>query len=71
MLKEWAGKGVVGHFFSVLRIRIRRIRMFLHPDLLVTSSDSDSDPDPSIIKQNSKKNLDCYSFVPSFMTFYL
>jgi hypothetical protein len=54
----------VGHF---------RIRMFLglpepHPDPLVTSTDPP--PDPSIIKQNSKKNLDfyCCNF---FMTVYL
>ncbi len=26
----------------------------------------DPDPDPSIIKQNSKKNLDSYCFVTSF-----
>jgi hypothetical protein len=41
-----------------------RIWMFLglldlDPDPLVTGTD----PDPSIIKQNSKKNLDFYCFV--------
>ena len=40
------------------------IHMFLglpdpHPDTLVR----DMDPDPSIIKQNSKKNIDSYCFV--------
>jgi hypothetical protein len=44
--------------FSVLRIRIHRIHMFLgHPDPLVSGMDPDpvpaldSDPDPSIIMQ--------------------
>jgi hypothetical protein len=45
---------------AVLRIRIRRIRMFLalsNPDPLVRGTDPDplvrgTDPDPSIIKQN-------------------
>jgi hypothetical protein len=32
------------------------------PDPLVRGMD----PDPSIIKQNSRKNLDSYSFVASF-----
>jgi hypothetical protein len=36
----------------------------LDPDPLVTCTD----PDPSIIKQNSKKNLDSYCFV-SFYDF--
>jgi hypothetical protein len=40
----------------VFRIRIHRVHMFL--GLM--------DPDPSIIKKNSKKNLDFYSFVTSF-----
>jgi hypothetical protein len=31
------------------------------PDPLVRGTD----PDPSIIKENSKKNLDCYCFVTS------
>ncbi len=35
------------------------------PDLLVKGMDPD--PDPSIIKQNSKKNLDFYCFVTSFL----
>ncbi len=46
----------------VLRIRIRRIRMFvglLDPDPLVRGMD----PDPSITKQKSKKNLVSYCFV--------
>ncbi len=47
--------------FSVLRIRIHRIHVFL--GLL------DPEPDPSIIKQNSKKNLDFYCFVASFWLF--
>jgi hypothetical protein len=53
---------------SVLRIRIRRIRMFLgllDPDLLVRGTDPDRDPDLSSSK-NSKKNLDSYCFVNSF-----
>ncbi len=33
-----------------------------HPDPFVTSTD----PDPSIIKKNSKKNLDFYCLVTSF-----
>ncbi len=41
---------------AVLRIRIRRIHMFLslpdqHPDPLVRDMDPDPDPGPSIIKQ--------------------
>jgi hypothetical protein len=45
------------------------------PDQLVIDTDPDPDPDPlvrdtdpdlSIIKQNSKKNLDSYRFVTSF-----
>ncbi len=61
---------------SVLRIRIRthirRILMFLglldpDPDPLVRGMDQD----PSIIKQISKKNLDSYCFVTTFLTFYL
>jgi len=36
---------------AVLRIRIRRIRMFLgHPDPLVRSTAPDSHPDPYMIK---------------------
>ncbi len=49
----------------VLRIRIHRIHMFLGlPDLdpLVRGMD----PDPSVIMQNSKKNLDSYYFVTLF-----
>jgi hypothetical protein len=42
---------------AVLRIRIRRIHLFL--GLL------DPDPDPSIIKQKNKKNIDSYCFVTS------
>jgi hypothetical protein len=41
-------------FRPVLRIRIRRIHMFLgltDPDLLVRDTDPAPDPDPSIIKQ--------------------
>ncbi len=54
----------------VFRIRIRRIRMFLgllNPDILVRGMDPD--PDPSIIKKNSKKNLDSYCLVTSFWLF--
>jgi hypothetical protein len=38
------------------------------PDPLVKNMDPalDLDPDPSIIKQNSKKNLPSYCFVTSF-----
>ncbi len=36
------------------------------PDPLVRGMDPDPVPDPSIIKQNSKKNLDFYNFVTSF-----
>jgi hypothetical protein len=51
---------------SVLRIWIRRIRMFLgllDPDLLVRGNDPD--PDLSQIK-NGKKNLNSYCLVNSF-----
>jgi hypothetical protein len=63
-------------FNSVLRIRIRRIHMFLgllDPDLLVRGMHPDPalDPDPSIIMQNSKNDLDSYYFVTLFLTFYL
>ncbi len=47
---------------AVLRIRIR-IHLF-YPDPLVRGMDPD--PDPSIIMQNSKKNLDSYYFVTLF-----
>jgi hypothetical protein len=59
----------------VLRIRIHRIHVFLglqdpDPDALVRGLDPDPaldpDPDPSIIMQNSKKNLDSYYFVILF-----
>ncbi len=54
-----------------IRIRIRPIRMFLglldpDPDPLVRGMDPGQDPNPSIIKQNSKKNLDSYCLVTSF-----
>jgi hypothetical protein len=44
------------YYFSVLRIRIRRIHMSLglldlDPDPLVRDVDPDMDPDPSITKQ--------------------
>jgi hypothetical protein len=56
----------------VLRIRIRKIHMFLgltdpDPDPLVR--DTDPNADPSIIKQNSKKNIDIYCFVTSLLLF--
>jgi hypothetical protein len=54
---------------AVLRIRIHRIHVFLgllDPDLLVRGMDPDPGLDPSIIKQNSKENLDFYCFVTSF-----
>ncbi len=40
---------------------------FLDPDPLVLGTDPDPDPDPSIIKQNSKKSLNSYCFVTSFL----
>jgi hypothetical protein len=49
-----------------------RIHMFLglpDPDPLV--SGIDPDPDPSVIKQNSKKNLDSYCLATSFGLFIL
>jgi hypothetical protein len=57
-------------------LRIRRIRMFLglldpNPDLLVLYKGMDPDrilPSPS---KNSKKNLDSYCFLTSFLNFYL
>jgi hypothetical protein len=58
----------------VFRIRIHRIHMFLgllNP--LVRGMDPDPDPaldpDPSIIKQESKKNLDSYCFLTSIGLF--
>jgi len=58
-------------------LRIHRIHMFLSlpdPDPLVRGMDPDPDPaldpDPSIIMQNSRKNLDSYYFVTLF-DFYL
>jgi hypothetical protein len=62
----------------LLWIQIRQIRMYLvlldpDPDILVRGIDPDSDlvpdPNPSIIKQNSKINLDSYCFVNSFCFF--
>ncbi len=53
----------------VLRNRIHRIHMFLgllDPDADPLVRGLDPAPDPSIIKQNSKKNLDFYCFVTSF-----
>jgi hypothetical protein len=52
----------ISFFFSVLWIRRFSGLPDPHPEPLVTSKD----PDPSIIKQNSKKNLDFFCFV----TFY-
>ncbi len=52
---------------AVLGIRFSRFLGLLDPDPLVR----DTDPDPSIIKQNSKKNLDFYCFVTSLWLFYL
>jgi hypothetical protein len=49
-------QGFSENFSAVLRIRIHRIHMFLGLP----------DPDPSVIKQNSKKNLDSYYFVTLF-----
>ncbi len=62
----------------MLRIRIR-IHMFLgllDPDQLVRGMDPDTDtaPDPEPVlslSKNSKKNLDFYCFVTSFLTYYL
>jgi hypothetical protein len=46
---------------------------FPDPDPQVSGMDPDpdpaSDPDPSVIKQNSKKNLDSYCFGTSFGLF--
>jgi hypothetical protein len=42
-----------------------------HPDPLVTSTDPDPALDLSIIKQNSKKNLDFFCVCNFFKTFYL
>jgi hypothetical protein len=50
----------------VLRIRVRMFLDLLDPDPLVRGMD----PDPSIIMQNSKKNLDFYCFVTSFCFFF-
>ncbi len=58
----------------VLWIRIHMFLGLLDPDPLVRGMDPDSDqaldpdsdPDPTIIKKNSKKNLDLYCFVNSF-----
>ena len=49
----------------VLRIQILMSLGLLdpHPDLLFTSTDPDPPSDHSIIKQNSKINLDLYCFV--------
>jgi hypothetical protein len=54
-------------YLPLLRIRIRRIHMFLGlldpwPAPLVRGMD----PDPSIIKQKLKKNFDSYCLVTSF-----
>jgi hypothetical protein len=59
----------VYHNFSVFRIRIHRIHMFLSlldpdPDPLVGGMDPD--PDPSIIMHHCKKNLDSFYFVTLF-----
>ncbi len=35
----------------------------LLPDPLVRAMDADPDPDPSIVKENSKKNIDSFCFV--------
>jgi hypothetical protein len=53
------------HFGAVAQgHRIHIFLSLLDPDPLVRGMDPD--PDPSIIKQNSKKNLDFYCFVTSF-----
>jgi hypothetical protein len=62
------------YFYSVLRIWIRRIRMFLgllDPDPVVrgTIPYPAMAPDPSIIKQCSKINLNSYCFVPFLWLF--
>ncbi len=45
----------------------------LDPDPLVRGMDPDPtptlDPDPSLIKQKSRKNLDFYCFLTSFLLF--
>jgi hypothetical protein len=54
----------LSYLYTVFRILIHRIHMFLGlpvPDTLVRGIDPD--PDPSIIKQNSKENLDFYRTV--------
>jgi hypothetical protein len=59
---------------TVLRIRIRRIRMFLgllNPDLGPLIRGMDPDPDPSIIKQKEYEEPCFLLFSNLFMTFYL
>ncbi len=41
------------------------------PDPFVKDTDPDTDPDPSIIKQNSKKNIDSFCFVIFYDFLYL
>ncbi len=64
------------NFLTVLRIRIRihRIQVYfglLDPDPNPLVRGMDPVPYHSIIKQNSKKNLDFYCFVTSFWLFTL
>jgi hypothetical protein len=49
------GGSAIKVLYSILRIRIRRIRMFM--GLL------DPDPDPSVMSKNIKKNLESYCIV--------
>ncbi len=59
-----------GHFFAVLRIRIRIHRIPIHRiHVFLGLLDPDPAPDPSITKQNNKKNLDFDCFVTSFWHF--
>ncbi len=57
-----------------MRIRIHRIHMFFgpldsDPDSLVRGTDPDPDPSITVPSKNSKKNLDSYCFVTSFLLF--
>jgi hypothetical protein len=60
---------------ETLGVQIRNfdcMHMFLGlPDPNPDPSVRDTDTDPSIIQQKSKKNIDSYCFVTSFLTFYL
>jgi hypothetical protein len=56
---------LIGNIFHDMAIRWEKIQKSsaVDPDPLVRGTDPA--PDPSIIKQNSKKNLDSYCFMTS------